>query len=274
MIMLQECQEAELKSRAKVIPLARRPSMDDALFEIDGLTKIFPVGDSCLTVLDEVGFQVSRGELICIIGRSGCGKSTLLKILAGFIAPSSGKVLLCGDNVTRPGPDRCMVFQEDALFPWLTVGENVALGLRGKGLGRKEVRQQVDRYLSLVGLREFHHYLPREISGGMKQRVALARVLILQPQVLLMDEPFAALDAQTRQEMQNLLLALWEQLKHTIIFVTHDVSEAVTLADRVLVMSKAPGRILQQLQVDLPRPRRGDHTSFIELAGKLYAALR
>jgi len=263
-----------LKTRAKVIPLVKRPSPDDALFEIDGLRKVFPVGAFFLTVLDEVRFQVSRGELICIIGRSGCGKSTLLKILAGFIAPSSGKVLLNGKSVTRPGPDRCMVFQEDALFPWLTVRENVAFGLRGKGFSRRKVREQVDKFLSLVGLREFHNYLPRDISGGMKQRVALARVLILQPEVLLMDEPFAALDAQTREEMQSLLLALWQQLSHTIIFVTHDVTEAVTLADRVLAMSKAPGRIQQQLHIDLPRPRGRDQKDFIDLAGKLYAALR
>lgn len=263
-----------MKTRAKVVPLARRPGPDDALFEIDGLRKVFPVGDTFLTVLDDVHFLVSRGELICIIGRSGCGKSTLLKILAGFIAPSSGKVLLSGRNVTRPSPDRCMVFQEDALFPWLTVRENVAFGLRGKGLGRKKVREQVDKFLSLVGLREFHDYLPREISGGMKQRVALARVFILQPEVLLMDEPFAALDAQTREEMQNLLLTLWRQLSHTIIFVTHDVTEAVTLADRVLVMSKAPGRIQRQLQVNLPRPRRRDQKDVMAFIGGLYAALR
>ncbi|MCK8601849.1 ABC transporter ATP-binding protein [Desulfoferrobacter suflitae] len=263
-----------MKTRAKVIPLARRPGPEDALIEVDGVRKVFPVGASFLTVLDEVRFQVSRGELVCIIGRSGCGKSTLLKILAGFLAPSAGKVLLNGETVARPGPDRCMVFQEDALFPWLTVRENVAFGLRGKGLSTTEVREQVDKFLALVGLREFHNYLPRHISGGMKQRVALARVLILEPQVLLMDEPFAALDAQTREEMQDLLLTLWRQLSHTIIFVTHDITEAVALADRVLVMSTAPGRIQQQLRVELARPRRRDREDFMDLAGKLSAALR
>lgn len=262
-----------MKTRAKVIPLLKRTSRDCVLFEIDGLRKVFAVGDSFLTVLDDVHFQVSPGEFICVIGRGGCDKSTLLKVLAGFLPPSSGKVLLNGHCVTRPSPDRGMVFQEDALFPWLTVRENVAFGLRVKGLSRKETHARVDEFLSLVGLSEFHDYSPREISGGMKQRVALARVLVLQPEVLLMDEPFAALDAQTREEMQSLLLALWQRFHHTIIFVTHDVTEAVALADRVLVMSKAPGRIQQELQVDLPRPRRRDRQDFTDLTTGLYAAL-
>lgn len=262
-----------MKARAKVIPLLRRLGREPTLFEIAGLGKFFTVGNAFLPVLEDIHFRVARGEFVCVIGRSGCGKSTLLKVLAGFIPPSSGKVLLNGHPVTRPGPDRGMVFQEDALFPWLTVRENVAFGLRGKGWSGTKIHAQVDESLSLVGLSGFHDHLPREISGGMKQRVALARVLVLQPQVLLMDEPFAALDAQTREEMQNLLLTLWRRLQQTIVFVTHDVTEAGTLADRVLVMSKAPGRIHRELRVDLPRPRRRDQNDLVDLTGKLYAAL-
>jgi NitT/TauT family transport system ATP-binding protein len=273
----QECQENDLMDRAKVISLDKRKRATvrpDIIFKVSGLGKVFPVANSFLTVLDDVHFQVSRGELICILGRSGCGKTTLLNILAGFMPPSSGVVLLNGIGVSRPGPDRCVVFQEDALFPWLTVQENVAFGLKGRGLTKKAVQDEVCRFLSLVGLSEFGGYLPREISGGMKQRVALARVLILRPEVLLMDEPFASLDAQTREEMQNLLLVLWQQLAHTILFVTHDVGEAVTLSDRILVMRKAPGRIQQELKVNLPRPRRREDEQFVSFSRMLYEALR
>ncbi|PQP34026.1 ABC transporter ATP-binding protein, partial [Desulfobacteraceae bacterium SEEP-SAG9] len=153
-----------------------------------------------------------NGELICILGQSGCGKSTLLKILAGFIPPSSGSVLLNGQSVTTPGTDRCVVFQEDTLFPWLTVQENIAFGLKPQTREKNVIREEVDLFLSLVGLTEFKNYLPREISAGMRQRVALARVLVLKPDILLMDEPFASLDTQTREEMQNLLLLLWGKL--------------------------------------------------------------
>jgi NitT/TauT family transport system ATP-binding protein len=224
--------------------------------------------------LEQIDFSVEKGEMICILGRSGCGKSTLLKILAGFVAPTSGQVLLRGLPVLRPGPDRGVVFQEDALFPWLTVQENIAFGMRQHRWPRKKVLEEVDRYLALVGLSEFRNYLPREISGGMKQRVALARVLILQPQVLLMDEPFASLDAQTREEMQLLVLSLWEKLSHTILFVTHDVTEAVTLADRILLMGKDPGRIREDIRVDLPRPREKDAQAFVQLCRTLFEGLR
>ena len=230
-----------------------RPALlPEVILEIRNLTKYYLVNGNNHCVLDQIDFSVSHGELICIVGRSGCGKSTLLNILSGFTSPSGGQVLLKGRPVTRPGPDRCVVFQEDALFPWLTVEENVGFGLRGPQSKNKE---EVRRILELVGLAEFRNYLPREISGGMKQRVAVARVLILQPAVLLMDEPFASLDAQTREEMQNLLLMLWKKFSHTILFVTHDVQEAVRLADRILLMGKDPGRIREEISIDLPRPR-------------------
>jgi NitT/TauT family transport system ATP-binding protein len=177
-----------------------------------------------------------------------------------------------GQAVTRPGPDRCVVFQEDALFPWLTVAENIAFGARNI-LPRKQLPAEVHRFLEMVGLAAFKDFLPREISGGMKQRVALARVLIMKPQVLLMDEPFGALDAQTREDMQKLLLTLWKELSHTILFVTHDLVEAIVLADRILIMSHDPGRIRLEVLVTLPRPRRKEsdefHRFFSDLRGQL-----
>jgi NitT/TauT family transport system ATP-binding protein len=260
---------SHLRPIPKIQPLERR-----TVLEVKQIRKIFPVDESFLTVLDGIDFAARRGEMICIVGRSGCGKSTLLKILAGFLPPTSGEVLINGIPVSSPSPDRCVVFQEDALFPWLTVRENIAFGLKGLKKGKGFIQDQVNRFLSLVGLSEFGDYLPRDISGGMKQRVALARVLILNPQVLLMDEPFASLDAQTRDEMQNLLLSLWQELSHTVVFVTHDGNEAVTLADRILVMAKNPGRVRSQLTVDLPRPRERQKTEFLVLTQKLYDQLR
>ncbi len=233
------------------------------VLEINRLGKQFESNGSGRTpVLTDVSFTARRGEMICILGRSGCGKSTLLNILAGFMLPSSGTVRLNGRPVNRPGPDRCVVFQDDALFPWLTVRENIAFGLKRRGLGRRQIRAEVDRFLSLVDLADFGDFLPHEISGGMKQRVSIARVLILQPEVLLMDEPFAALDAQTREEMQNLLLTLWDTFKHTIIFVTHDVGEAVLMADRILFFGKNPGGIRADIPIDLPRPREKDNDRY------------
>ena len=246
---------------------------DDTLSVID-LTKRFDMNGFQVTVLDHITFNARAGEMICILGRSGCGKTTLLNILAGFFPPTSGDVRLNGQSVEKPGPDRCVVFQEDTLFPWLTVWENIAFGLKGRTRDRTYIKEEVDRFLSLVGLEPFRDYLPKEISGGMKQRVALARVLILKPRVLLMDEPFAALDAQTREEMQTLLVSLWQKLAQTILFVTHNVDEAITLADRILVMSKGPGYIREEIPVSLPRPRRTDRAEFVFIRRKLYESLR
>ena len=245
--------------------LASEPVLD-----VQDLSKVFSVNSEQPPVLSDLSFQAWPGEFICIIGQSGCGKSTLLKLLAGFIPPTSGRILFKGKNITGPGPDRCVVFQEDALFPWLTVEENIGFGLKGRGLSAAEKQPRVNRLLDLVGLTEFKDYLPREISGGMKQRVALARVLVLNPEVLLMDEPFAALDAQTREQMQNLLLSLWEQLKQTIIFVTHDVREAVTLSDRTMVMGRITGKTIINT-IALDRPRIQNSREFMELAAQLEA---
>ncbi len=260
-----------MKSRLKLISSAATVSPRQRLLEIRGLSKTFSGAGTFQKVLDGIDVDVERGEMICILGRSGCGKTTLLNILAGFIPPTAGSLLLDGRPVSRPGPDRCVVFQEDALFPWLTVAENIAFGMRAP---QRSVQAEVERFLALVGLSEFRSYLPREISGGMKQRVALARVLILEPAVLLMDEPFAALDAQTREEMQNLLLDLWARLNHTILFVTHDVAEAVKMADRILLMDKNPGRIRQEIRVGLPRPREKEAGHFLSLCRDLLAKLR
>ncbi|WP_373499881.1 ABC transporter ATP-binding protein [Desulfococcus sp.] len=263
-----------MKAPLKLLSPAKSAPMPRAVMGIHRLCKAFTVNRTVVPVLEEISFTAATGELICILGPSGCGKSTLLNILSGFLQADAGEVLLNGKPVMKPGPDRCVVFQEDALFPWLTVEENIAFGLGGGLFRRKKVRAEVDRFLSLVGLLPFRDYLPREISGGMKQRVALARVLILKPGVLLMDEPFASLDAQTREEMQNLLLGLRETFSHTILFVTHDVGEAATLADRILVMGKNPGRIEADIQVNLNRPRRREDTDFHRFCRKLYERLR
>jgi len=262
-----------MKPHLRAVPLPGKKPKDKVL-SIDRLSKGFHTAGGYLPVLDGVSFNAEKGELIAILGRSGCGKSTLLKIVAGFIPPGSGKVLLNERPVSEPGPDRCVIFQEDALFPWLTVGENITFGLKGKRFSKEQKSAEMNRFLNLVGLTEFRDYLPGELSGGMKQRVALARVLILQPQVLLMDEPFASLDAQSREEMQHLLLSLWKELSHTILFVTHDVNEAVVLADRILLMDKNPGRIREEVRVDLPRSRERDSSAFLSVSKRLNRALR
>lgn len=255
----------------KVVKQADSEGLRENVLEIHGLNKTFQINGQFRNVLEQIDFCVRPGEMICILGRSGCGKTTLLNILAGFTPPTAGQVLLRGKPVFKPGPDRCVVFQQDALFPWLTVEENIAFGLRKP---KHKVKEEVDHFLSLVGLNEFSNYLPREISGGMKQRVALARVLILRPAVLLMDEPFAALDAQTREEMQNLLLSIWARLSPTILFVTHDVTEAVKMADRILLMDKDPGRIREDIHIHLPRPREKDTSNFLLLCRSLLEKLR
>ena len=258
-----------MKTELKLVGQTTGKRLKPDFVSVRNLTKVFHLKDSYLNVLDSISFQAKEGELVCIVGRSGCGKSTLLNILAGFLPPSSGEVLLEGRPLSRPGPDRCVVFQEDALFPWLTVEENIAFGMKQGMSNRRRNRDRLDEFLEMVGLAPFRRYLPSEISGGMKQRVALARVLILDPMALLMDEPFGALDAQSREEMQELLLFLWSKLSHTILFVTHDVKEAVLLADRILVMDSGPGRIRRDFRVALERPRDPESSDFIGLQGRI-----
>jgi NitT/TauT family transport system ATP-binding protein len=226
-----------------------------AALEVSGLRKVYAKSGQSLEVVDIAGFSAGEGEFITVIGPSGCGKSTFLHIMGGFIPAESGSIRVYGSTVSGPGPDRGMMFQEFALFPWKTVAGNVAWGLEAQGVGQKEIDDIVRHYLQMMGLWEFRDHFPAELSGGMKQRAALARVLAFDPKVLLMDEPFGALDAQTREVMQEELTRLWERTGKTIVFVTHDIDEAVYLGDRVVVLTARPARIREEVKIDLPRPR-------------------
>ena len=226
-----------------------------AALEATGVRKIYRKDGREMPVLDIERFTAREGEFITIIGPSGCGKSTFLHIMGGFIPAEAGTIRVYGDAVNGPGPDRGMVFQEFALFPWKTVAGNVAWGLEAQGVEKQRIDETVRAYLDLMDLAQFRDHYPAEISGGMKQRVALARVLAFNPKVLLMDEPFGALDAQTRETMQEELTRLWERTGKTIVFVTHDIEEAVYLGDRVVVLSARPGRIREEVKIELPRPR-------------------
>ena len=224
--------------------------------EARGVTKIYSKNGQPLEVLNVERFSVREGELITVIGPSGCGKSTFLHILGGFIKSEGGaSIRVYGEEVSGPGPDRGMMFQEFALFPWRTVAGNVAWGLETQGVPRARIDSTVDGYLQMMNLSDFRNHYPAELSGGMKQRVALARVLAIDPKVLLMDEPFGSLDAQTRETMQEELIKLWERTRKTIVFVTHDIEEAVFLGDRVVVLTARPARIREEVRIDLPRPR-------------------
>ncbi len=225
--------------------------------------------------LDQVNLEVRRGEFFCLLGPSGCGKTSLLNLVAGFVEPTAGRVEISGRPVVQPDKDRGVVFQSDrALFDWLTVEENVSFGPRVRGVPESEWRPQVDDMLKLVGLWEHRTKLPRELSGGMKQRVQIARVLANDPDILLMDEPFAALDAYTRGRMQKEVTRIWEAWRRTVLFVTHDIAEAIWLADRIGIMSQGPGsRIGQIFEVNLPRPRERMDSGFTELFNKLNEAI-
>jgi NitT/TauT family transport system ATP-binding protein len=223
--------------------------------EATGVRKSYAKDGRSLAVLDVERFTVRDGEFVTVIGPSGCGKSTLLHIMGGFIKAEAGAITVHGRQVNRPGPDRGMMFQEFALFPWKTVAGNVGWGLEAQNRPRREIEAAVEKYLDMIGLSEFRNHYPAELSGGMKQRVALARVLAFDPEVLLMDEPFGALDAQTRESMQEELTRLWERTGKTIVFVTHDIDEAVFLGDRVVVLTARPGRIREEVKIELPRPR-------------------
>jgi NitT/TauT family transport system ATP-binding protein len=226
-----------------------------ALLEIRGVSKRFISDGKELEVLREVSLSIEAGEFICILGPSGCGKTTLLRIVAGLEAPSDGAAYLDQRLITSPGPERGMVFQEYSLFPWRTVLDNVAFGPELKGLSKEERYQKSRQYIRMVGLEKFEKRYPHELSGGMKQRVAIARALVNDPRALLMDEPFGALDAQTRNTMQTELLRLWGAERKTVLFITHSVDEAIYLADRIIMMTSRPGRIKEDIDVDLPRPR-------------------
>jgi nitrate ABC transporter ATP-binding subunit len=231
------------------------PDGSSPQLSIRGVTKRFTVGDDEIEALARIDVSIAKGEFVCLIGASGCGKSTLLRIVAGFEEPTTGSVLSDGKPITGPGSDRGMVFQDYALFPWMTVRQNIGFGPRQRDLPRGQVEAIADEFVRLVGLERFADRYPAQLSGGMKQRVAIARVLANDANILLMDEPFGALDALTREQLQHELLQIWSRTGVTIIFVTHSVEEAVLLADRVLVMSAGPGRIENDIMIDLPRPR-------------------
>jgi NitT/TauT family transport system ATP-binding protein len=236
---------------------------------IENVGKVFSSGGKEVIALQGINLTIYNGEFVVILGPSGCGKSTLLNAIAGFSLPTSGRVYANGALVTLPGPDRGMVFQEYALFPWMTVAENIAFGLEIKKLPKQAIREKVDTLLAQLQLLEFRDRFPKDLSGGMKQRVAIARVLALDPPMMLMDEPFGALDALTRRTMQDELLRIWLEFKKTIIFVTHGIEESIYLADRVVVMTYRPGTIKQIVPVELCRPRDVSSPQFISLQKEL-----
>jgi NitT/TauT family transport system ATP-binding protein len=227
-----------------------------------------------LVALHDVNIEVHAGEFVCLLGPSGCGKTTLLYALAGHLSPSGGRISIDGIEVKGPSPDRLLVFQEPALFPWLTVRQNIVFALRARGLSRSAAAARAAEYIPLVHLDGFEDTLPHQLSGGMRMRVQLARALAVSPAVLLMDEPFASLDAQTRSHMHQLLQRIWLRDRKTVVFVTHDVREALVLGDRVVVMAARPGRVLRDLDVRLPRPRDPDDESLVELSRRIRTELR
>jgi NitT/TauT family transport system ATP-binding protein len=227
---------------------------------VDQLCKSYPdeFSDEIINAINGVSFSVEKGEFISILGPSGCGKTTVLNIIAGFLPLTSGKVLLNGKPIDGPGPDRGVVFQSFALFPWMTVMDNVAFGPRMRGIEKAKRDKSAREHLELVGLAGFENKYPHELSGGMRQRVGVARALANEPDVMLMDEPFASIDAQTRMGLQQDLTAIWERRRPTIFFVTHDVEEAVFLSNRIIVLSNRPSRVREIIDVDIPRPRKWD----------------
>ena len=241
--------------------------------ELQHVFKSFRHHGGTVDVLHDISLTVAAGEFVCLVGPTGCGKSTIIHLIAGLERPDQGRILVDHQPVTRPDPSRCVVFQDAALFPWLTVLGNVEFGLRMAGLPRPRRRERALEYLRLVHLSRFTRAYPHQLSGGMRQRVAIARALALQPTVLLMDEPFAALDAQTRAVLQNELLEIWELARPTVIFVTHNVREATGLADRVYVVSARPGRIRDVERVVLPRPRHAEDPTLLAHQHKILGLL-
>jgi NitT/TauT family transport system ATP-binding protein len=236
---------------------------------VNAVNKVFQTGEREVVALKDINLEIPEGQFVCLLGPSGCGKSTLLNAIAGFSLPSSGTVLAAGREVRAPGPERGMVFQEYALFPWMTVEQNIAFGLEIKGSNKAEIKSKVDALLKTLGLTDFRSRFPKDLSGGMRQRVAIARVLALDSPILLMDEPFGALDALTRRNLQDELLRIWAELGKTVIFVTHSIEEAIYLADRIVVMTYRPGTVKRDLTVELPRPRDPASADFNSLKREL-----
>jgi NitT/TauT family transport system ATP-binding protein len=235
--------------------IAAREGAADPVLAIEHVHKRFAVSGGEVEALRDVNLAIGRGEFLCLIGASGCGKSTLLRLIGGFERPSEGRILMNGSEVRGPGPERGMVFQDYGLFPWLSVRRNIEFGPAARGLPRDLVRAAGERFIAMIGLARFADAYPHELSGGMKQRVSIARVLANDAAIVLMDEPFGALDAMTRERLQLELLTLWQGTRLTVLFVTHAIEEAILLADRIVVMSPNPGRIAEIVPVTLPRPR-------------------
>lgn len=245
------------------------------VLSLEGLSKSFIEEKSGneLEVLEGITLDVTEGGLTCVVGPSGCGKTTLLRLMSGLEMPTEGQILFEGSPVSGPGPERGMVFQEYALFPWRTVEKNVSFGLEVEGMARADARGKAGEYLGMVGLTGHDDLYPRELSGGMKQRVAIARTLAVEPRILLMDEPFASLDAQTRNAMQEFLVGLWQRTAKTIVFVTHSVDEAVYLGGEIVGLSRRPARIVKTFHNALDYPRRRTDSGFISLRSEILAYL-
>lgn len=257
----------------EVIDLSDPVQARNNILEINGVSKVFGQGPTAVQALDDVNLHVAEGEFTMLLGPSGCGKTTLLNLLAGFDKPTAGEILLDGKPVNRPGPDRGFVFQDYALFPWKTVIKNIMFGLTLNGHSRSDAREIAQQHVELVGLVGFENAYTHTLSGGMRQRVGIARALAYNPKVLLMDEPFGALDAQTRTHMQKALVEIWEQTRKTVVFVTHSVAEAIYLGDRVVVMKARPGEIRETVGIDVPRPRDETTDSFGDLRRQLLGLL-
>lgn len=270
--------DAQLQDlRAQSDRSSSNPPLTPPKLEVRNLFKSFVTQGAALTVLDNINFHVGSRELVCLVGASGCGKSTLLNIVAGLAIPSSGSVFVDGRAVTGPGSDRGMVFQNYTLYPWLTVSQNIAFGLQLRKMPKSEQRDRIHYYLNVVKLTQFAKSYPKQLSGGMKQRVAIARALANEPAILLMDEPFGALDAQTKEQMQQFLLELWEQTHITVLMITHDVEEAIFLSQRVYVMSARPGRMKLEVLIGLPEHRDLEmklSAEFVEIKREILHSLR
>ena len=233
--------------------------------EIKNINKSFDGRGKNLSVLEDINLTINDGELVCLLGPSGCGKTTLLRLIAGLDNPTSGEVVANGEVVEKPSGDRAVIFQQYSLFPWLTVLQNVTFGLEMSGGSKEENIQAAERYLQSVGLLDFKDSYPHELSGGMKQRVAIIRSLLNHSPILLMDEPFSALDMQNRHKLQEQLIGVWQRFENTIVFVTHDVDEAVFLADKIVLLDKNPGKIVEVINVGLERPRKRESQEFLEI---------
>ena len=249
------------------------PTDSTAKIELRNLSMAYDSGEQSVQALSEVSFSVAEGEFCCVVGPSGCGKTTLLRTIAGLETPDSGAVLVDGEPVADPGLDRGMVFQEYALFPWRTVRGNIRFGLDRPACGCSDCERRVEKLVELVGLAGFEDSYPKALSGGMKQRVGIARALAVDPEILLMDEPFGSVDARTRDRLHSELLEIWAETNQSVVFVTHNIDEAVTLADRIVILDTDPGAVQSTLSVDLPRPRDRTSSEFVDYVAHIRDAL-